>query len=68
MRVLKIRSAQPRRFRNACEQRGYCGPFANEEFYNEMPGWEGMGDCVHCARTRSVAQRNATWYNSESAA
>ena len=39
-----------------CESRGYCGPFANQGFYESFPDafWHGMGECVHCGTTRRV--------------
>lgn len=39
-----------------CESRGYCGPFANESFYNAFPEswWHGMGDCRECGTTCKV--------------
>lgn len=41
---------------STCERRGYCGPFANEAYYNAFPEpvWHGMGDCLECGTTRRV--------------
>ena len=41
-----------------CELRGYCGPFANEEYYDAFPEpmWHGMGDCLECGTTCHVSQ------------
>ncbi len=68
MRALKLRPTTPPKVLTTCEQRGYCGPFANQAYYDQLPGWEGMGDCVHCARTRDVAQQIALRFGSRTAA
>ena len=41
----------------ACEERGYCGPFANEALYDAFPEamWHGMGDCMECGTTCHVS-------------
>lgn len=54
-----------------CVQRGFCGPFRNEERYNrfEDPRWHGMGECVHCRSTvrveRHEGRRAATGRSEE---
>lgn len=40
--------------RATCEQRGYCGPFANQSYYNSLEMWAGFGDCVECGCTVPV--------------
>lgn len=45
--------------RTECEQRGYHGPFLNQERYDRYPEWRGMGDCAVCGLTRDVARQEA---------
>ena len=45
-------SVQPGRHGGrVCARRGFCGPFANQPYYDEFPGWEGYGDCMQCGST-----------------
>lgn len=39
---------------NACEARGYCGPFVNQSYFNSLETWEGFGMCVECGRVVPV--------------
>ena len=43
--------------RTICETRGYCGPFINQEYYDNFPGglWRGTGECVLCCNTCNTA-------------
>jgi hypothetical protein len=46
-----------RNYARICGPRGFCGPFINEGYYDSFPDeiWHGIGDCVWCANSCSVA-------------
>jgi hypothetical protein len=43
--------------KHICQERGYHGPFANEDLYDHFGGmWSGQGDCMLCWNTRNVRE------------
>ncbi len=51
------RSIADRNRRTICQVRGFCGPFINEEYYNDFPDpiWRGTGECLVCCNTCNSA-------------
>lgn len=49
--------------RRICEPRGYCGPFADEEYFATFDGglWLGSANCVHCGSTVNVGEELEKW-------
>lgn len=51
--------------RSTCAQRGYCGPFVNQAYFNSLETWAGFGICVECGCTVPVPPGERSFGNFE---